>query len=365
MHASPLFHPLSLRGLTIKNRVFLPPMCQYQATDGVPNDWHLTHYGARAVGGFGLIMVEATAISPQARISPNCTGLWNDEQAAAWSRIVQFVHTQGAAIGVQLIHAGRKASTYPGLPGYASGTIPPQEGGWVTDAPSAEACPGYMPPQELTLDGIAAVVTDFQEAARRAVAAGFDTIEIHGAHGYLLHQFLSPVSNHRSDDYGGSFDNRVRIVLEVIDAIQEVIPTDMPLLLRLSATDWLEDAPGVESWTLPDTVQLATLARDHGVDMIDVSSGGLVPAPITVEPGYQTAQAAAVREGAGVPVIAVGELGDPLTAQQVLVDGLADAIDIGRAALFEPQWPLRAAREVRVPPEEWPVAPSYHRGVWG
>ena len=366
MTISPLFAPLTLRGLTIKNRIFLPPMCQYQAgEDGIPTDWHLVHYGARAAGGFGLIMVEATGVSPEARISPNCVGLWNDEQAEAWKPIVKFAHSLRAAIGVQLIHAGRKASSFPGLPGYASGTVPLEEGGWVTKAPSPEPFPGYVPPQELTVSDIAAVVADFQAAARRAVAAGFDTVEIHGAHGYLLHQFLSPVSNHRTDDYGGSFDNRARIVIEIIDAIREVIPADMPLLLRLSATDWLENVPGVESWGIPETIQLATLAQEHGVDMVDVSSGGLVPAPISTGPGYQVPLANAVREAAGIPVVAVGELGDPLTAQQVLVDGLADAIDVGRAALFEPQWPLRAARELGLPSDDWPVAPSYSRGVWG
>ena len=205
--------------------------------------------------------------------------------------------------------AGRKASSFPGLLGYTSGTVPLEEGGWVTKAPSPEPFPGYVPPQELTVSDIAAVVADFQAAARRAVAAGFDTVEIHGAHGYLLHQFLSPMSNHRTDDYGGSFDNRARIVIEIIDAIRDVIPADMPLLLRLSATDWLENMPGVESWGIPETIQLATLAQEHGVDMIDVSSGGLVPAPISTGPGYQVPLANAVREAAGIPVVAVGEIG--------------------------------------------------------
>lgn len=364
---SPLFTPITLRGLDIRNRIFLPPMCQYQATglDGMPTDWHLVHYGARAAGGFGLIMVEAAGISPNGRISNQCVGLWNDEQASAWRPIVDFCHAQGSAMGVQLIHAGRKAATYPGLPGFESGSIPVDDGGWVTVAPSAEPFPGLAPPEALTVKEINGVVADFAAAARRAMTVGFDTVEIHAAHGYLLHQFLSPVSNRRTDNYGGSFDNRIRLLIEVVDAVRAAISDKAPLFLRISATDWLEDAPGITSWTIQESVALARILRDRGVDIIDVSSGGLVPAPIVSGPGYQVPFAEAVREGANIPVVAVGQLGDPVLAQRVLFDAKADAVDIGRAALFDPAWPLRAARLLGLAEGEWPVPESYHRGMWG
>lgn len=365
MASTSLFDPLELRGLLLRNRTILPPMCQYQATnrDGMPGDWHLVHYGARAAGGFGLIVVEATAIHPHGRISPYCLGLWNDEQRDAFKPIVNFAHSQGARIGIQLLHAGRKASTYPNLPGHPDpeGSIPESEGGWVTSAPSPITAFGFTEPAALTKSEIAQLVVDFSTAAARAVAAGFDTIQIHAAHGYLIHQFLSPVSNHRDDEYGGSLDNRMRFCLEVISAIRAVIPEDMPLMLRISATDWLEDSEE-PSWTVPDSQVLCQRAAALGVDIIDVSTGGLVPARIITAPGYQLPFSQAIKEAVSIPVIAVGQLGDPKAAQEALDSGAADAIDIGRAALADPVWPLHAAEELGIPKGLWPIPPSYYRG---
>lgn len=362
--ASPsLFDPLELRGLLLRNRMVLPPMCQYRATghDGLPTDWHLMHYGARAAGGFGLIVIEATAINPEGRISPNCLGLWNDEQSDAFKPIVKFAHSQGARIGVQLIHAGRKASTYPALPGNPDGSVPISEGGWQTKAPSALSAFDLTPPVALSTAEIEQVVADFVAAAQRAVTAGFDTVQIHAAHGYLLHQFLSPVSNQRDDDYGGSLDNRMRLTLEVISAIRAVLPDSLPLMLRISATDWLEDA-GIASWTVSESQILCQKAQELGVDIIDVSSGGLVPAPIVTGPGYQLGFAQAIKSSVTIPVIAVGQLGDPLVAQAALDHGSADAIDIGRAALVDAAWPLHAAEKLGIPKGFWPIPPSYQRG---
>lgn len=331
-----LFDPISLRGLTLPNRIVLPPMCQYQAQDGIVGPWHLQHYGARAAGGFGLIIAEATAIVPEGRISPRDAGLWNDEQVEAWTKVTELVHGLGGKIGVQLGHAGRKASTAPWLPGYEDGTLSPAEGGWETVAPSAVAFPGLATPRELSREEVQAIPGQFAAAARRAIAAGFDAIEIHGAHGYLIHQFLSPLSNQRTDEYGGSFENRTRLAREVATAIRAAIPATTPLIIRISGTDWLEGG-----WTVEESTELAAALRGQ-VDFVDVSSGGLVPAEIKVGPGYQMELATAVRES-GIPVSAVGILDDPTFANSVLEDGLADLVEIGRAALANPNWPLRAA----------------------
>lgn len=358
---SALFDPLTLRGLTVRNRVWLAPMCQYsvERRDGVPTDWHLVNLGARAQGGFGLLLTEATAVTAEGRISPQDTGLWNDAQRDAWARIVDFVHGQGAAIGVQLAHAGRKASTYRGFAGEPEGSVPATEGGWPTVSSSAEAFPGYDAPREMTRDDIAAVVAAFGAAARRSVEAGFDTVEVHGAHGYLVHQFLSPLTNHRTDAYGGDFEGRTRLLVEIVDAIRAVVPTSMPVLVRLSATDWTEGG-----WDAEQTVAVSAVLEEHGVDLVDVSSGGAVLAQIPVGPGYQVPFARAVREGAGLPSGAVGMITSPQQAEAVLERGDADVVLLARAALREPAWPQRAAAELGVDWHQAAYPAPYARGHW-
>ena len=353
-----LFEPLTLRSLTLRNRVWLAPMCQYSAVDGVPNDWHLVHLGARATGGFGLLFTEAAAVTADGRISPEDAGIWNDEQAEAWRRVVDFVHAQGTPIGVQLAHAGRKASTYRPW-ATASGSVPAEDGGWTAVAPSAVPFEGYAEPAPLTVPQLAEVVAAFADAARRAVATGFDTVEVHAAHGYLLHEFLSPLSNEREDDYGGSFDNRVRLLLEVVDAVRATIPDEMPLVVRISGTDWIEGG-----WDVEQSTRLAVHLRAHGVDLVDVSSGGNAPASIPVGPGYQVPLSAEVRRGADVPTGAVGLITEPDQAEKVLANGEADVVLLARAALREPAWPLRAAHVLGVPADDagWPD--QYKRGIW-
>jgi len=339
---SHLFTPLTLRGLTVPNRAWLSPMCQYSVpdADGVPTDWHLVHLGARALGGFGLILTESTAVSPDARISPQDTGLWNDAQVAGWARIVDFVHAQGTPIGVQLGHAGRKASTY--APGLGRGSVPVTGGGWEAVGPSALPYEGYATPRAATADDLVGIVAAFGSAAVRAEAAGFDVVEIHAGHGYLLHQFLSPLANRRTDAYGGSFDNRVRLLLEVVGAVRAAWPDDRPVLVRLSASDWVDDG-----WTLEETADLVLLLRERGVDLVDVSSGGLDPAQqITVGPGYQVPFARHVREKSGVPIGAVGLITQTHQAEGILADRSADVVLLAREALRDPSWPLRAAAEL-------------------
>lgn len=356
---SSLFDPLQLRELTIPNRIFMAPMCQYQCDelDGVPNDWHLVHYGARAAGGFGMLIVEATAVAPQGRITPWCCGLWSEEQAMAWRHIVEFCHGQGAKIAVQLQHAGRKASVYRDFDPNQSGSVPIEDGGWQTIAPSPIPFPGLAAPREANATDLAKVVADFAAAAQRADAAGFDAVELHAAHGYLLFQFLSPLSNHRSDAYGGDLAGRSRLLIEVADAVRSVFDAAKPVLVRISATEWTEGGFSVEEAT-----QVAAMLAEHGVDLIDVSSGGNVLAKIPSAPGYQVALAAAVRS-AGLPVSAVGQITEPAQAQAILDAGEADVISLGRVALREPSWPQRAAAEldcatrVRYPN-------SYSRGRW-
>jgi 2,4-dienoyl-CoA reductase-like NADH-dependent reductase (Old Yellow Enzyme family) len=339
---SRLFSPIELRSTSIRNRVWVSPMCQYSAVDGVPDDWHLVHLGSFARGGAGLVLTEATAVSPEGRISPADTGIWNDEQAAAWARIVQFVHGQGATAGMQLAHAGRKASTRPPFEG--RGSVPVDEGGWATVAPSAVAFPGLAEPRALTVAGIDQVVADFVAAAGRALGAGFDVLEIHAAHGYLLHEFLSPLSNHREDDYGGCFDNRARLLLRVVESVRAAVPAGTPLLVRISATDWVDGG-----WTGDDSVALARLLREAGVDLVDVSSGGNAPAQIPVEAGYQVPFARRIREEAAVPVGTVGLITEPKQAEEIVAGGQADAVLLARALLRDPHWPLRAAHELGVP----------------
>lgn len=352
-----LFEPITLRDLTVRNRVWLAPMCQYSATDGVPHDWHLVNLGARASGGFGLLLTEAAAVVPEGRISPEDAGLWNDEQAQAWRRVVDFVHTQGAAIGVQLAHAGRKASTYRPWAG-SEGTVPAAEGGWTSRGPSPVPFEGYAAPTALDAREIADVVEAFATAARRAVEVGFDTVELHAAHGYLFHEFLSPLSNHRDDAWGGDFEGRARLLLETTDAVRAAIPEGMPLLVRISATDWLDGG-----WDLEQSTRLAGLLRERGVDLVDVSSGGNAAASIPVEPGYQVPLSAGVRS-AGVPTGAVGLITEPAQAEKVLSNGEADVVLLARAAIREPSWPLRAAHELGVPVDEAPWPPQHARGTW-
>jgi 2,4-dienoyl-CoA reductase-like NADH-dependent reductase (Old Yellow Enzyme family) len=332
---SRLFTPLTLRDTTLRNRVVVSPMCQYSSTDGMPTDWHLVHLGSFAVGGAALVMTEASAVSPEGRISPDDAGIWNDEQAAAWARIVAFVQGQGALAGVQLAHAGRKASTY--RPWHSSrGTVPVEEGGWVAVAPTAQAFGRYAVPAALDQDGIDGVVHDFVAAARRAAVAGFDAVEIHAAHGYLLHQFLSPLSNERTDDYGGSFENRSRLTREVATAVREAFGG--LLLVRISATDWVEGG-----WALQDSVLLSTQLQALGVDLVDVSTGGLDPRQqITVGPGYQVPFSEAIRK-AGVPTGTVGMITDPHQAEAVLQADQADVVLLARELLRDPHWALKAA----------------------
>jgi 2,4-dienoyl-CoA reductase-like NADH-dependent reductase (Old Yellow Enzyme family) len=356
-----LFEPYTLRELTIPNRVWMPPMCQYSAAPegpqaGAPTDWHFAHYAARATGGTGLIIVEATAVSPQGRISPYDLGIWNDTQVEAFRRITRFLTAQGTVPAVQLAHAGRKAST--DRPWKGGAPVGPEAHGWNAVAPSPLAFDDRHPaPAELTVDQIGDIVEQFATAARRALAAGFEVAEIHGAHGYLINEFLSPHSNHRTDAYGGSYENRTRFALEVVDAVREVWPDDKPLFFRISATEWLEDG----GWSADDTVRFATDLRDHGIDLLDVSSGGNASGVrIPTGPGYQVPFAARVKNETALPVAAVGLITDVEQAEKILANGEADAVLLGRELLRNPSWARLAARElggeVRVPDQ-------YHRSV--
>ncbi|MEU0369242.1 NADH:flavin oxidoreductase/NADH oxidase [Streptomyces sp. NPDC006283] len=358
---SALFEPYTLRSLTIPNRVWMAPMCQYSAevfgpNAGVAHDWHFAHYAARAAGGTGLILVEATAVSPEGRISPADLGIWNDTQVQAFRRITAFLESQGTVPGVQLAHAGRKAST--DRPWKGGAPVGAEEHGWQPLAPSAIAFDeGHPVPDELTSAEITEIVGQFADAARRALDAGFRIAEIHGAHGYLIGEFLSPHSNHRTDEYGGSFDNRVRFALEVVDAVRAVWPEELPLFFRISATDWLEQ----DGWTPDDTVRFATLLKEHGVDLLDVSSGGnAARVRIPTGPGYQVPFAARVKAETDLPVAAVGMITDAQQAEKILANGEADAVLLGRELLRNPFWARHAARvlggEVHVPPQ-------YHRSV--
>ena len=332
-----LFSPLELRGVTVANRSWVSPMCQYSAHEGVVGDWHLVHLGSFATGGAGLVLAEATAVSPEGRISVNCPGLWNDDQVDAWRRVTSFAHSLGTPMGIQLAHAGRKGSTRSPWSDQQFASI--GEGGWQTVAPSAVAFEGYPSPRALTSGEIDSLVDDFANAARRALAAGFDVLEIHAAHGYLLHEFLSPLSNTRDDEYGGSFENRVRLLLRVVEAVRAATPDATPLFVRLSATDWTEGG-----WSDDETVELAALLAARGVDLIDVSSGGNVAhARIPLGPGYQVGFAERVRREANVAASAVGLITDPHQADEVIRTGRADAVMLARAHLRNPRWTFAAA----------------------
>jgi 2,4-dienoyl-CoA reductase-like NADH-dependent reductase (Old Yellow Enzyme family) len=335
-----LFSPLALRAVTLRNRIAVSPMCQYSATDGRANDWHLVHLGARAAGGAGLVLAEATAVEARGRISPSDLGLWEDAQIEPLARVVRFVEAQGAASGVQLAHAGRKASVR--APWDAAGApLAPGDGGWTTVGPSAiPFADGYAPPHALDAAELAVIVRGFAAAARRAVAAGFRAVEIHAAHGYLLHQFLSPLSNRRTDAFGGSFENRTRLVRDVVSAVRAEWPGELPLLVRLSATDWAEGG-----WDVEQSVALARVLATLGVDLVDVSSGGLVAyAKVPAGPGYQTAFAERIRREAGVATGAVGMITSPEQADHVIRSGQADLVLLARELLRDPNFPLRAAR---------------------
>ncbi|MGZ3652108.1 MAG: NADH:flavin oxidoreductase/NADH oxidase [Bdellovibrionota bacterium] len=343
-----LFDPISLSELRFKNRIFVSPMCQYSARNGVPGDWHLVHLGSRAVGGAALVLTEATAVSAVGRISPGDTGLWNDEQEKAFSRIAAFVKEQGAFVGIQLAHAGRKASTH--VP-WNKGGVPLKqfEGAWTTDAPSEIAFGDYPAPRSLSVGDIAEIVKQFAESAERSVRAGFDVVELHFAHGYLVHEFLSPLSNLRNDSYGGCLENRMRLALEITRAVRAVWPREKALFARISATDWTEGG-----WDLPQSIQLARALKAEGVDLIDCSSGGNVPkAPIPGGPLYQVPFAEAIRREAAIPTGAVGLITDAAQADSLLKEGRADAIFLARALLRDPYWPLRAAHELGIS-VEWP-----------
>ena len=333
-----LFAPLKLRDIVLPNRIAMPAMCQYSATNGLPSDWHRLHYGTRAVGGFALINLEATAVAPEGRISPYDLGLWSDAHIDPLARIAHLVRTQETVAGIQLAHAGRKGSIGAGWEPQRSLRI--EDGGWTTRSPSALAFgDGYAAPKELATHELSMIVEQFAAAAVRAREAGFQTVEIHAAHGYLLHQFLSPLANRRSDRYGGSFENRSRLVHEVVTAVRAVWPESLPLLVRLSATDWVEGG-----WDIDECIALSRELKGLGVDLIDVSSGGVVPtAVMPVGPGFQTRFAERIRHAADIPTAAVGLITAPAQADHIVRTGQADVVMIGREALRTPYWPQQAA----------------------
>jgi 2,4-dienoyl-CoA reductase-like NADH-dependent reductase (Old Yellow Enzyme family) len=344
-----LFSPLEIRSIQLKNRIVVSPMCQYSSQDGFSNDWHLVHLGSRAVGGAGLIIFEASGVSPEARITPDDLGIWKDEHIEGLKRITAFIQSQGSIAGIQLAHAGRKASTSSPWKGGIGLSV--NEGGWQTVAPSAVPfSETYPQPIALTAEGMEKVITDFQAAAKRALKAGFKVVEIHAAHGYLLHEFLSPLSNQRTDNYGGSFENRVRLLLEVTQTVREVWPSDYPLFVRISSTDWTEGG-----WTEEDSVALAAILKNKGVDLIDCSSGGNVPrAKIPVGPGYQVAFAQNIKRDTGILTGAVGMITTPQQAESIIETGQADVVLLARAFLRDPYFPLSAAQELDVG-MKWPV----------
>jgi 2,4-dienoyl-CoA reductase-like NADH-dependent reductase (Old Yellow Enzyme family) len=354
-----IFDSVDVRGTHLRNRIFAAPMCQYSVMrrDGVPTPWHLVHLGSIAAGGSALVIAEATAVIPEGRISDRDTGIWNDEQADAWRPITEFIASQGAVPGIQLAHAGRKASTFApwGADG-RSGTIPAEDGGWPTVAPSAVPFGDFAVPDELDVAGIDQIVQSFADAAKRAVDAGFGMVEIHAAHGYLLHEFLSPVSNLRGDDYGGSLENRARLLLRVVASVREAVG-ELPVFVRFSASDW---AP--TGWDVDACSTVAQWCFDAGADFFDISSGGNVPADIPVGPGYQVPFAAHIKQATGLPVSAVGIITEPEQASEIVASGQADAVSLARELLRDPHFPLRAAHELGVDLDYWPG--QYLRARW-
>ncbi len=348
-----LLSPLTLRGVTLRNRIAMSPMCQYVARDGFADDWHLVHLGSRAAGGVGLVVVEATAVAAEGRITPGDLGIWSDAHTDPLARIARFVHSQGAVAGIQLAHAGRKASC--DLPWNGGAGLPPGRGGWPVVGPSAVAFDEGNPvPAALDAAGIDGVVAAFEAAARRALAAGFRVIEVHSAHGYLLHEFLSPLSNRRTDDYGGSLENRMRLPLRVAAAVRKIVPPELPVFTRISATDWADGG-----WDADQSVVLAGRLKELGIDLIDVSSGGLVPkARIPVGKGYQVGLARKVRDEAGVMTGAVGLITEVTHANEIVTGGDADLVFVARELLREPYWALKAQQELGAEPA-WPISYGY------
>ena len=352
-----LLEPYTLRQLTFLNRIAVSPMCQYSSVDGLANDWHLVHLGSRAVGGAGLIFTEATAVTADGRITAQDLGLWNDQQIEPLQRITRFIRAQGAVAGIQLAHAGRKASTWRPWLG-KQGSVRVEEGGWVPVGPSPIAFdPRHTVPTQLDERQIQDVIQAFADAAKRALEAGFSVVEVHAAHGYLLHQFLSPLSNQRRDQYGGSFENRSRLVLQVTEAVREVWPQELPLFVRVSATDWVEDG-----WNPDETVELARRLKALGVDLIDVSSGGTsANAEIPVGPGYQTRFAESIRKASGIATGTVGMITEPAQAEHILRTGQADLILLARELLRDPYWPLHADDDLGGKQATWPA--QYQRAT--
>ncbi len=336
-----LFSPLKLRSIELKNRIAVSPMCMYSSEDGYSNKWHLVHLGSRAVGGAGLIISEATAVSPEGRITPDDLGIWKDEHITGLSEIVQFLKEQGSTPGIQLAHAGRKASTTS--PWKGGNFLSKEEGGWTTVAPSSiPFYEGNPAPVALDEAGLGKVISDFRAGAKRALSAGFEIVEIHAAHGYLLHEFLSPLSNKRTDEYGGSFDNRSRLLIQVITAVREVWPRELPLLVRISATDWLKGG-----WNESESVKLARVLKERDVDLIDCSSGGLHPnTTIPVAKGYQVEFARKIKQEAGILSGAVGLITEATQAEDILQNAQADLIFLGRELLRNPYFPIEAAKEL-------------------
>ena len=355
-----LFDPIEVRGTTVRNRLWVSPMCQYSVPDldGVPTDWHLVHLGSLAAGGAGVVMTEATAVTPEGRISPRDTGIWNDAQADAWQPITAFIRSQGAVPAIQLAHAGRKASTAPAWGTELRGSVSEENGGWQTVSSSPIAFEGLATPRELSLDELPEVVAAFAQAAARAVRAGFEIIEIHAAHGYLLHQFLSPLSNLRADGYGGTLEQRARLLLEVVEAVRAAVGDKVPVLVRFSATDWAEGG-----WDAGQTAIVAAWAREAGADLFDISTGGLVAhQEIPLGPGYQVPFADEVSTLSDVPVSTVGLITTAEQADAVVREGFADVVMMGRELLRDPHVPLRAAHELGVELDYWPG--QYLRARW-
>ncbi len=339
---SQLFSPFQLRSVTFPHRVFVSPMCQYSSDDGMPNDWHFVHLGSRAVGGAALVMVEASGVTPEGRITPWDAGIWSDAHARAWQPIAAFIRSQGAVPGIQIAHAGRKASC--NKPWAGGKPLAAGEGAWTPLAPSEIPFGSYPAPRAMTHAEIAATVEDFRRATRHALAAGFDVVEVHGAHGYLLHSFCSPLSNHRHDEYGGTLENRMRLPLEVARAVRETWPADKPVFYRISASDWFE-----AGWDVEQSIQLCRRLKEIGIDLIDCSSGGnIAEQKIRLGPGYQVPFAEAIRAGAQMPTGAVGLIADAVQAEQIVFHGQADAVFLARGMLRDPYWPRHAAKELGV-----------------
>jgi 2,4-dienoyl-CoA reductase-like NADH-dependent reductase (Old Yellow Enzyme family) len=355
MTSSPcLFTPIKIKDLTFRNRIFVSPMCQYSACDGIPTDWHLVHLGSRAVGGAALVMAEATAVSAVGRISPSDTGLWSSKQVTSFNRITQFIKSQGAVPAVQLAHAGRKASTAE--PWKGGKPISEKEGGWNTLAPSAIAFSSDYPnPKAMDEKDISQLVSDFEKSTQYALAAGFEVVEVHMAHGYLLHEFLSPLTNQRQDEYGGSLENRMRLPLKIAETVRKFWPEHLPVFVRISATDWVEGG-----WDLPQSISFCKKLKELRIDFIDVSTGGTVPdAKIPVAPGFQVPFAKSVRKEVGILTGAVGLITEAKQAEDILVSGSADAVLIAREFLRDPYFPLHAAKTLGVD-LAWPK--QYERG---